>query len=130
MPSRTINESLNKARVVSLYGAESTVGLIDPELNMLCRHGIDDRWVVGLASGNRPSITVKLALASGGAIASYAYPHELALASGTAHYFGWPNASGCVTLGRKSTWPNGVPNIIDSGMAFLDGTGSVSLFHR
>jgi hypothetical protein len=122
------NRDQNKIRVFSVYGVSSPLAMMDPLVNMKVRRGIDDRWVVGLDSGN---FQVSLALASGGAVVAKAYPHELMLNSGQAAYFGWPNGgSGIVTRGHKGVFPNGIPVGVGSGTTYQGGDGNPHTFGR
>jgi hypothetical protein len=122
------NRDQNKIRVFSQYGVSAPLAFMDPAVNMKVRRGNDDRWIVGLTSGN---FLTNLSLASGGAVCAQAYPHELMLNSGQAAYFGWPNGgSGIVARGHKATFPNGVTVGIGSGTTYQGGDGSPHSFGR
>lgn len=121
------NKSTNKVRVTRLFGAGATVGLTDPRVHMKVKHQSQDRWIVGLDSGN---FQVGLALSSGGAVIAKAYPHTLTVPTGTAAYFGWPAGNQSVTYGHSGVFPQGIPVGAVSGMYYLDGTGTTAGFSR
>jgi hypothetical protein len=121
------NKSSNKVRVTRLFGGGATAGYADPKPNMKVKHHAQDRWIVGLDSGN---FQVSLSLSSGGAVMAKAYPHALTVPTGTAIYFGWPTAPGSVTLGHSGVFPNGVALAVGSGMEYMGGNGQVTYFSR
>jgi hypothetical protein len=125
------NFSEQKVRVTANLGVSDPLGVTDPRVHMRVRYGTEERWIVGLASGN---FTVDLALSSGGTAIAKAYPHDLIVPSGPlnghAAYFGWPTGNQSVKAGHKGVFANGVPSIPGSGTSYLGGDGLTHTFGR
>ncbi len=125
------SKSENKIRVTRLFGADDTLGLMDPAANMHVRHGQDSRWIVSLTTGN---FLVNLSQASGGTVTSQAYPHWLLIDDPQASGFGWPTSSGSVVFGHHTGFfasgVPGIPGLSGSGMAYTGGDSLVHTFSR
>jgi hypothetical protein len=125
------NISEQKVRVVSSVGQSHPLGVTDPRVHMRVRYGTEERWVVGLASGN---FTADLALTSGGAVVAKAHPKDLIVPSGPlnghAIYFGWPSGNQSTKFGHRGVFANGVPSIPGSGTTYLGGDGLTHTFGR
>lgn len=124
-----VNRSTNKVRVTKLFGsgADNTIGLMDPAVNMRVKRGIDTRWITAV---NADKSLASLAQTSGGTVVAKAYPHELTIDSGNVAEFGWPSVNTAVALGHDGVFPNGVPVARPSGITFFDGEGVPSVADR
>lgn len=121
------NKSSNKIRVAKTFGSDNHFALLDPQVHMKVRRGIDTRYIVGFDSGRT---VCRLAKASGGTWIQDAYPHELCIDVIQASGFGYPTSSGCVIFGHKGAWLSGVPVVPGTGTTYLDGTGTPKTFGR
>lgn len=119
------NLSEQKINVVKSYGQGTRIGWLAPQVNMLVRSGIQDLWIVGLASGN---FTVDLSLTSGGAVIQNTNPYFLMINESQASGFYWPNGSESLVMPGHST--SGEYPASNLGYAILKGDGTVTTGNR
>lgn len=118
----------NKLRVLKIGGGSSTMGLIEPIVNMVTNWGT----ITAIASGAY-TITV-----SGAGVdpneQKIVYPHQVFVTE--AHATGvwsYPSGDGSVKFGRTGIWPSGVPVLPQSGGYVhigTDGGNDVMTYYR
>jgi hypothetical protein len=129
------NKSSNKVRVTALLGGGGILGMMDPKVNMNVAWGAmhESGKILALDSGNfqvTVGVTKYASIASGVGVKKF-YPHQLNVlqqhATGT---WSWPTGDGSVTFGHHGAFPNGVPTVAGTGMAYYGGDDTVHLFNR
>lgn len=113
--------ALGKVRVTKFYGGADTMGVMDPKVGMQTDQGkiitLNDSTVT--ASGD----TVRI-------FSDHYAEHLLVLESEALDNWSWPTGDGSVVFGRSVSWPDGVPDVAESGMAYATGHGAPVLFSR
>ncbi len=121
-----INRAENKVRVTKLLGSDAYVGLVDPKIGMTTNHGP----ILSLDSGN---FQIVVGVGTGDTPRKF-YPHDLnvtfvrATGVGDAWSSAYPTGVGCTSFTRSNAWPNGVPDALGSGIAYLAGNGVPTVY--
>ena len=104
------------------------MGLCDPKVGLTTNRGP----ILSLDSGN---YQVVVGVGTGGTPQRF-YPHDLSVTHTRATGVGdswspaYPTGVGCVSVTRNGVWPNGVPEALGSGMAYLAGNGVPQIYHH
>lgn len=110
----------SKVRVTRLFGGGAAVGAMDPKVGMVTDQGtvleVSDHVSV---SGTDVGVPRDF------------YAHQLFVSQAEATgSWSYPSGDGAVVFGRAVTWPDGVPDAIDTGMYYNPGHSAPVAFSR
>lgn len=117
----------SKVRVTSIFGAGCDRGVMDPKVNMVVKHGIQEYYVKAIGDQ-----FVDLAFTQGGTLVAQAYARELVVEYNHATgIWSYPSGDGAYEFTHHDgVMANGVPASVGTGHSYMGGNGTVYTFGR